>query len=121
MYLNVYVLNISIQTSLYTSAFQNAGIGAAYASAIKSVGISLSNCIDSIQFKKTYTSAFESAGIGRMPFLALLTSAGTGPAILFPHSLPSGLKHWEKKHRDRYFDPIPALLGAIPAVLKTLG
>ena len=64
---------------------------------------------------------FKSAGIGHMPFPALLKSAGTGPSTLYPHSLRGGLKRWEKKRRDRNFDPIPALFGAIPAVLKTLG
>ena len=81
----------------YTSAFVSAGIGIVYA------------------------SAFKSAGIGHMPFPALLKSAGTGPSTLYPHSLRGGLKRWEKKCRDRNFDPIPALSGAIPAVLKTLG
>ena len=68
-----------------------------------------------------YASAFKSAGIGRMPFPALLKSVGTGLATLYPHSLPGGLKRREKKRRDRNFDPIPALFGAILAVLKTLG
>ena len=40
---------------------------------------------------------------------------------LSPHSKASGLKHREKKRRDRNFDPIPALFRAIPAVLKMLG
>ena len=56
-----------------------------------------------------------------MPFPALLKSAGTGLETLYPHSLPGGLKRREKKRRDRNFDPIPALFGAVPAVLKTLG
>ena len=68
-----------------------------------------------------YASAFKSAGIGCMPFPAFLKSAGIGLATLYPHSLPGGLKRREKKRRDRNFDPIPALFGAIPAVLKTLG
>ena len=37
------------------------------------------------------------------------------------HSKHVGLKCREKKRRDRNFEPIPALSGAIPAVLKTLG
>ena len=56
-----------------------------------------------------------------MPFLGLLESAGTGPATLYPHSLRGGLKRREKKRRDRNFDPIQALSGAIPAILKMLG
>jgi len=51
-----------------------------------------------------------------MPFLALLKSAGTGLATLYRHSLRGGLKRREKKRRDRNFDPIPMLSGAIPAV-----
>ena len=70
---------------------------------------------------KAYASAFKSVGIGRMPFPALLKSAGTGLATLYRHSLPGDLKRGEKKHRDRNFDPIPALFGVIPALLKTLG
>jgi len=56
-----------------------------------------------------------------MPFLGLLKSTGTGPATLYPHSLRGGLKRREKKCRDRNFDPIQALSGDIPAILKTLG
>ena len=74
-----------------------------------------------VSIGSTYASAFKSVGIGRMPFPALLKSVGTGLATLYPHSLPGSLKRREKKRRDRNFDPIPALFGAIPALLKTLG
>ena len=66
-----------------------------------------------------YTSAFKSASIRRMPFPALLKSAGTGPVTLYPHSLRGDLKCREKKRRDMNFDPIPVLSETIPAVLKT--
>ena len=64
---------------------------------------------------------FKSAGIGHMPFPVLLKSTNTGPATLYPHSLCGSLKRREKKCRDKNFDPIPVLSGAIPAVLKMLG
>ena len=56
-----------------------------------------------------------------MPFPALLKSAGTSLANLYPHSLRGSLKCQEKKRWDRNFDPIPALFGAIQALLKKLG
>ena len=64
---------------------------------------------------------FKSTGIWHMPFPVLLKSTDTSPATLYPRSLCGGLKRWEKKRRDRNFDPIPVLSGAIPTVLKMLG
>ena len=51
---------------------------------------------------------------------ALLKSVGIGLETLFRHSNRGGLKRRDKKRRDRNFDPIPALFGAIQAVFKTL-
>ena len=107
----------------------NAGIGTAYASAFKSAGIGLLNYIDlrpipalfRAGIGTPYANSFKSAGIGHMPFPVLLKSTNTGPATLYPHSLCGGLKRREKKCRDKNFDPIPVLSGAIPTVLKMLG
>ena len=65
-------------------------------------------------FHKGCHSAFKNAGTG-------FESAGIGPHNPSPHSKSGGLMRREKKRRDRNFDPIPALFGAIPTLFKMLG
>ena len=143
------MLNFFFKKRTYTNAFESAGIGPfkfylfkAYTSAFKSAGIGLFK----LYLFKTYTSVFESTGIGTT-YASAFKSAGIGyihifikaiPAllktpeqglkalvqvrtILSPHSKSGSLKRREQKRRDRNFDPIPALFGAIPTLFKTLG
>ena len=102
--------------------YTSAGIGITYASAFKSAGTGSKNAgigyiYIFIKAVPTQVKTLEQGLKVPGPIKALVQVCVT----LSPHSKANGLKCREKKCRDRNFDPIPALFGAIPALFKTLG